>query len=90
MFKRIKPLFIEGREITNPLAIELAQYMNEERALFVAHLRVECEFTWSMIAEECARAWGKDFGGRFGAGQSLCELAAAYLGETSDYLDSLG
>ncbi len=89
MFKRIKPLFINGRQITDPLAIEMAEYMNEERALYVAHLRVEREYTWSMITEECAREWGKNFGGRLGAGQSLCGLASAYLGENWDYLDSV-
>jgi hypothetical protein len=39
MFKRLKPLVIHGRSITDPLAIELAQCMTDERALFVAELR---------------------------------------------------
>lgn len=89
MFNRIKPLFINGRRITDSLAIELAEYMNEDRALFVAQLRVERGYTWSLIGEECARVWGKDLCRRPGAGAALCELAAAYLGEDWDYLDSM-
>lgn len=56
MFKRIKPLVIHGRTITQPGAAQLAEYMTEERALFVAHLRVEREYTWRMIAEDCGKA----------------------------------
>jgi hypothetical protein len=40
MFKRLKPLVIHGRQITDPLAIELAQFMNDDRALYVAELPV--------------------------------------------------
>ena len=32
MFKRLKPLIIHGRPITDPLAVELAQFMNDDRA----------------------------------------------------------
>lgn len=87
-FKRLKPLLIGRREITNPLAIELAQYVTEDRALFIAHLRVEREYTWRMVAEECARAWGKEWEARQDVGAALCELAAAHLGEDWDYLDT--
>ncbi len=89
MFKRIKPLVIHGRLIMSPLAIELAQYMNEDRALFVAELRVRREYTWRCVAEECGRAWGKAWGERQDVGEALCGLAAAYLGEDWDYLDTL-
>jgi hypothetical protein len=89
MFKRRKPLFINGRQITDPLSIELAQYMTEDRALFVAHLRVEREYTWRTIAIECGRAWGKGWGEQQDVGEALCGLAAAYLGEDWLYLDTL-
>jgi hypothetical protein len=89
MFKRLKPLFINGRQITDPLSIELAQYMTEDRALFVAQLRVERELTWRMVALECGRAWGKGWGERQDVGAALCGLAAAHLGEDWTYLDPL-
>jgi hypothetical protein len=89
MFKRRKPLIVEGWEITDPVAIELAQYLTEDRALFVAQLRVEREYTWRMVGEECGRAWGKDWGTRQDVGAALCGLAAAHLGEDWDYLDTL-
>ena len=41
MFKRLKPLAIHGRQITDTLAVELAQFMNDDRALYVAELRVQ-------------------------------------------------
>lgn len=89
MFKRNKPLYINGRQITDPIAIQLAEFMNDDRAMFVANLRVERGYTWSLIAEECARAWNKELCAHPGAGQALCGLASAYLGEDWDYLDSL-
>ena len=89
MFKRLKPLVIQGREISDPVAIELVQYMTEDRALFVADLRVRREFTWRMVAEECARAWGKHWEARQDIGAALCMLAAAYMGEDSDFLDTM-
>lgn len=88
MFKRINPLVINGRAITDPMAIELAQYMTDERAAFVADLRVTREYTWRMISEECSRAWGKPWGARQDIGAALCGLASAFLGEDWDYLDS--
>ena len=89
MFKRLKPLVIHGRSITDPLAIELAQYMTDERALFVAELRVRREYTWRSVAEECGRAWGKPRGARQDVGEALCGLASARLGEDWSYLDTL-
>ena len=89
MFKRLKPLMIHGRTITDPLAIELAQFMTDERALFVAELRVQRECTWRMVAQECGRAWGKPWGARQDIGAALCGLASARLGEDWSYLDTL-
>lgn len=89
MFKRLKPLFIGTREITCPLAIYLSQYVTEERALFIAELRVNREYTFRMVAEECSRAWEKDWGDRQDIGDALCRLSAAHLGEEWDYLDTL-
>jgi hypothetical protein len=89
MFKRLAPLMIHGRTITDPLAIELAQYMTDERALFVAELRVQREYTWRLVAEECGRAWGKPWGDRQDVGAALCGLAAAHLDEDWGYLDTL-
>ena len=89
MFHRIKPLVINGRPIRDRLAVELAQYLNEDRALFVADLRVRREFTWRSIAGECGLAWGKPWGDRQDVGEALCGLASAYLGEDWDYLDTL-
>ena len=88
MFKRNQPLIIQGRTITNPLAIRLAQYMTEERAAFVADLRITKQFTWRMISGECARAWDKPWGEEQDIGKALCELASAYMGEAHDYLDT--
>lgn len=88
-FKRLKPLFINGREINSPLAIALAQHMTEDRALFVAQLRVKKEHTLRTVAAECGRAWGKGWGERQDVGEALCGLAAAYLGEGWSYLDTL-
>ena len=59
MFKRLKPLVIHGRIIGDPLAVELAQFLTEERALYVAELRVTRQYSWRSLAEECGRAWGK-------------------------------
>jgi hypothetical protein len=89
MFKRLKPLMIHGHSITNPLAVELAQYMTDERALFVAELRVQREYTWRLVAEACGRAWGKPWGDRQDVGEALCGLASAHLGEDWTYLDTL-
>lgn len=89
MFKRKKPLTIHGRSITDPLAVELAQYMTDERALLVAELRVQREYSWRMVAEECGRAWGKPWGARQDVGEALCGLASAHLGEDWAYLDTL-
>ncbi len=89
MFKRIKPLVIHGRVISEPLAVELAQFMTDDRALFVAELRVSKEYTWRSVAEECGRAWGKSWGDRQDVGAALCGLAAVYLGEDWSYLDSI-
>jgi hypothetical protein len=58
MFKRLRPLEIQGRQITDPLAIEVARFMTEDRALFVAERRVRRGYTWRVIAGECGRAWG--------------------------------
>jgi hypothetical protein len=80
---------IHGRLITNPLAIELAQYMSDERALFVAELRVQREYTWRMVASECGRAWGKPWAETQDVGAALCGLASAFLGEDWSYLDTL-
>jgi hypothetical protein len=87
MFKRNKPLIIRGREITSPLAIKLAQHMTEDRAMFVAELRVQREYTWRMVAEECGQAWSKEWGADQDVGAALCALASAYFGEDRDYLD---
>src|SRR5262245_26483520 len=81
MFKRLKPLVILGRQITDPLAIKLAQFMNDARALYVAELRVRRGDTWRMIAEDCGRAWNKGWDARQDIGAALCGLASAYLGE---------
>jgi hypothetical protein len=89
VFKRLKPLVIQGRTITDPLAVELAQFVTEERALFVAELRVSRDYTWRMVAEECGRVWGKPWGTRQDIGATLCGLASAHLGEDWNYLDSL-
>jgi hypothetical protein len=89
MFNRNKPLIIHGREITDPLAIRLSQHMTDERAMFVAELRVQREYTWRMIAEECGRAWSKDWDETSDVGEALCALAAAYFGEDWGYLDTL-
>jgi hypothetical protein len=89
MFKRLKPLMIHGRTVTDPLAIELAQYLTEDRALFVAELRVQREYTWRSVAEECGRAWGKPWSARQDIGAALCGLASAHLGEDWSYLDAL-
>jgi hypothetical protein len=89
MFNRLKPLVIHGRTITDPLAARLAQYMTDERALLVAELRVQREYTWRMLAEECGRAWGKSWGPRQDIGAALCGLASAHLGEDWGYLDTL-
>jgi hypothetical protein len=88
MFKRLKPLEINGRKITDRLAIELAQYMNEDRALFVAELRVQRGYTWRSVADECGTAWGKGWGPRQDIGAVLCGLASTWLGEGWDYLDT--
>jgi len=42
-----------------------------------------------MVAGECGRARSKDWGEDQAVGQALCTLAAAYLGEDWDYLDTL-
>lgn len=89
MFKRLKPLVIQGRQINDPLAVELAQFMTDERALFVAELRVQRGYTWRAIAEECGRAWGKPWDARQDVGEALCSLASAFLGEDWGYLDEL-
>lgn len=89
MFKRNKPLIVHGRTISNPLAIRLAEHMTEDRALFVAELRVNREHTWRSVADECGRAWHKPWGEDQEVGAALCSLAAAYLGEDWDYLDTL-
>lgn len=89
MFKRLKPLVIRGQQITDPLAVELAQFMNDDRALFVAELRVSRGYTWRMIAEECGRVWGKGWDARQDIGAALCGLASTYLGEGWGYLDAL-
>ncbi len=89
MFKRLKPLTIQGRTITDPLAIEFAPFMTDDRALFVAELRVQREYTWRSIAEECARAWGKQWETSQDIGRALCTLASAHLGEDWDYLDTV-
>lgn len=89
MFNWHKPLVIHGRTITDRLAIELGQFMTEDRALFVAELRVRYKYTWRSVAEECGRAWGKPWDARQDIGDALCGLASAYLGEDWGYLDSL-
>ena len=89
MFKRIKALVIQGRTITDPLAIRLAEHMTEDRALFVAELRAKREFTFRSIAEECGRQWEKSWGEDQAVGEALCGLASAYLGEDWTYLDTL-
>lgn len=72
MFKRVKPLVIHGRTITQPGAAQLAEYMTEERALFVAHLRLEREYTWRMIAKIAERR-----GARIGAPTKVLALRYA-------------
>ena len=89
MFKRLKPLVIHDRQVTDPLAVELAQFMNDDRALYVAELRVLRGYTWRMVAEECGRAWGKGWDDRQDIGVALCGLASAFLGEDWGYLDEL-
>jgi hypothetical protein len=89
MFKRLKPLIIRDRQITDPLAVELVRFMNDDRALYVAELRVQRGYTWRAIAEDCGRAWGKGWDGRQDIGAALCGLASAYLGEGWGYLDEL-
>lgn len=89
MFHRDKPLIIRGRRFTDPLAIRLAQHMTEERAMFVAELRVRRGYTWRMVAEECGRAWHKDWGEDQTVGEALCGLASAYFGEDWSYLDTV-
>jgi hypothetical protein len=88
MFKRVKPLMIYGRLVSDALAIELAQYMTDDRALFVAELRVQRGYTWRMAAEECSRVWGKPWGARQDVVEALCGLASVRLGEDWDYVDS--
>ncbi len=82
-------MVIHGRAINDPIALELAQHMTEERALFVAQLRITRQYTWRMISEECSRSWMKDWGSCQVVGAALCTLASAYLGEDWDYLDTL-
>ena len=89
MFKRLKPRVIHGRQITDPLAGELSQFMNDDRALYVAELRARRGYTWRMIAEDCGRAWGKGWDARQDIGAALCGLASAYLGEDWGYLNEL-
>jgi hypothetical protein len=89
MFKHSKPLVIHGRQITDPLTVELAQFITNERALYVAQLRVQRGYTWRMIAEECGRAWGNGWTDRQDIGEALCGLASAYLGEDWSFLDEL-
>lgn len=88
MFKRDNPLYINGRLITDRLAIRLAEHMTEERALFVALLRVDRQYTWRMVADECGRAWSKPWGEDQLVGAALCALAAAYVGKDWEYLDT--
>ena len=57
--------------------------------MFVAELRVKRAYTWRMVAEECGRAWSKDWGEDQEVGEALCALAAAYFGEDWNYLDTL-
>jgi len=78
---RKKPLFINGVEITDPVAIRLSGHMTEARAAFVHNLRNDREYTWRMIAEECANQWSKDWPASQDIGQALCRLASATLGE---------
>ena len=89
MFKRLNPLVIQGRQITDPLAVELAQFMNDDRALYVAELRVQRGYTWRAIAEDCGRAWRNGWDARQDTGAALCSLASAHLGEDWGYLDEL-
>jgi hypothetical protein len=89
VFKRNKPLVIQGQQITDPLAIELAQFMSDDRALYVAELRIQRGYTWRSIAEDCGRAWGKGWSDRQDIGAALCGLASAQLGEDWEYLDEL-
>ena len=72
-----------------PLAIELAQLMSDDRALYVAELRVLRGNTWRMIAEDCGRVWRKAWTDRQDIGEALCGLASAYLWEDWRYLDEL-
>ena len=88
MFKRLKP-WLSTDSITDPLAVELARFMNDDRALYVAELRGRRGYTWRMIAEECGRAWRKEWDDRQDIGEALCGLASAYLGEDCGYLDEL-
>jgi hypothetical protein len=78
---------INGREFSERLIIELAPRVASDRAAFIAELRVDREFTWSMVAEECGKAWQKDWGPCQRVGQALCRIAAAHLG--CEDLDSL-
>jgi hypothetical protein len=88
MFNRVTPLVIHGRAINDPLAVKLAEDMTEERALFIAELRITRQYTWRMISEECSRSWKKEWGSSQVVGEALCTLASAYFGEDWDYLDT--
>lgn len=87
MFNRHQPLYINGRQISSSLAIRMAEQMTEERALFVAMLRRDREYTWRMVAEECGQAWSKPWGADQDVGEALCGLASVYLNEDWDDLD---
>ncbi len=63
--------------------------MTDERALFVAELREQREYTWRMVAEERGRAWGKPWVASQDLGEALCGLASAHLEEDWTYLDTL-
>ena len=80
----IVPMEINGREIRGDTAIQLARYMTRDRAFFVRTLRNDREFTWRMVARECAIAWSKDWPATQMIGEALCRLAAATLDEDWD------
>jgi hypothetical protein len=87
MLKRNKPLVIAGRTFTDPLALELAQYLTPARVDFIGDLRISGQ-THRQIAEECAKAWQKPWDGNQNIGYFLCALAAAHLGEDPTYFDA--
>ncbi|MDQ6740073.1 MAG: hypothetical protein M3021_06835 [Actinomycetota bacterium] len=49
-----EPIAVNGHKVAEPYGLEAAPFLNTERAALVHRMRVEENYTWRGVAEDCA------------------------------------